>query len=368
MKRAFSLVCFLGVLASTTAAPILAGGGENAPAGQQQFANLGDFKLRSGEVIRNLQLGYRTAGQLNAEKTNGVVWPTWLGGKTEDLLQYAGPGNVIDTDKYFVVFVDALANGVTTSPSNSKLQPRLKYPKVTIRDMVEAEHKLAADVLGIQHLHAVLGISMGGMQAFEWAAAYPDFMDEVIPIAGSPETTSYDMLVWTTQIDALHLDPEWKNGNGTKPMTTGLLVYNEIGEMISTTPAYRVAKTPGKDFGAYRETIRKEASDARNACDAIRQREAILALDLPGEFGTTMEEVAKRVQARMLIFVSPEDHTVNPTTALEFAKYAGAPVIELDSNCGHQSTACISLGPTVAQFLAAPDSVTSKTLRDPKSK
>lgn len=338
------------------------------PAGEQQFAELGVLKLHNGGVIHDFKLGYRTEGELNAQKSNAILWPSWLGGKSADLVQYASPNNVIDTDKYFAIFVDSIGNGVSTSPSNSTFQPRLKFPEFTIRDMVESEYRLATETFHLSHLHAVIGISMGGMQAFEWGVAYPDFMDEVIAMAGSPQTTSYDKLLWTAQIDALQLDPEWQDGNGTRPMTTGLLVYNEIGSMSLTSPAYRVEQTPTKDFDAFRESLKKQATDPASACDAIRQRDAILSLDIPGEYGLTMEEAAKRVHAKMLVFISPQDHTVNPAPALEFAKFKGAPVITLDSLCGHQSTACISLGPLVARYLAAPDSVTSQTLRDGQSK
>ena len=178
--------------------------------GAQQFADFGDFKLQSGAVIHDFRLGYRTAGALNAEKSNAILWPTWLGGKSQGLLQFAGPGNVADTAKYFVVMVDAIGDGVTSSPSNSRTQARLKFPEFTIRDMVEAEHRLAVDVLGLKHLRAVVGVSMGGMQIFEWAVAYPDFMDVAVPMMGSPQSTSYDKLLWTAQIDALEMDPEWR--------------------------------------------------------------------------------------------------------------------------------------------------------------
>jgi len=366
MIKAILLLCLLVCVQVMTshAAQAATSADQESPDGRQQFADLGDFKLRSGAVIRDLRLGYRTAGKLNAEKSNAVLWPTWLGGKSEELVRYAGPDNVIDTNRYFAIFVDAISDGISTSPSNSKQQPRLNFPRITIRDMVDSEYTLATEVFHLSHLHAVIGISMGGMQAFEWAVAYPDFMDEVVPIAGSPQSTSYDKLLWTAQIDALRLDPEWHDGNGDKPMTTGLLLYNEIGSMSLTTPAYRVEHTSPQDFDAFRETLKKEASDASYACDAIRQREAIFALDLPGEFSSSMEEVVKRVHAKMLIFVSPEDHTVNPAPALEFAKLLGAPVVTLDSSCGHQSTACISLGPIVARFLASSGSVSSQTLRD----
>jgi len=333
--------------------------------GAQQFADFGDFKLGSGAVIRGFRLGYRTLGKLNAARSNAVIWPTWLGARSETLLPYIGPGNVVDSTKYFVILVDSIGNGVSISPSSSKTQPRMQFPKFTIRDMVEAAHRLATETLHLPHVRAVMGISMGGMQTFEWIVAYPDFMDLAIPMEGSPQSTSYDKLLWTAQIKALELDPEWKGGNGTRPMTRGLAVYNEIGSMNVTSPAYRVAHTAPNQFDAFLEETRKgQASNAASASDAIRQRQAINALDIPSEYGMTLEQAARRTRARVLVMVSPEDHIVNPTPALAFARVIGAPVVTLDSACGHMSFSCISLGPTVAKFLADPESVQSTTLRE----
>ena len=90
--------------------------------GAQQFAEFGDFRLRNGSAIHDFRLGYRTLGKLNAAKSNAILWPTWLGGKSQDLLQYIGPSNVFDSTRYFVILVDAIGNGVSSSPSNSKSQ------------------------------------------------------------------------------------------------------------------------------------------------------------------------------------------------------------------------------------------------------
>src|ERR1700747_3100682 len=178
-----------------------------AEEGAQQFAELGDLKLQSGGVIQDFRLGYRTLGKLNGQKSNAILWPSWLGGKSADLLQFVGPGKVVDTTSYFVVLVDAIGNGVSTSPSNSKKQPLMNFPLFSIRDMVEAEHRFATEVLHLSRFHAVMGISMGGMQTFEWIVAYPEFMELAIPMFGSPQSTSFDKLLWTAEIDAIQLDP-----------------------------------------------------------------------------------------------------------------------------------------------------------------
>jgi homoserine O-acetyltransferase len=334
----------------------------------QQFAGFGDFKLHDGGVIREFRLGYRTLGRLNDRRSNAVLWPTWIGGKSKDLLPFIGPGKVVDTNNYFVILVDAIGDGVSTSPSNSTRQPLMKFPTFTIRDMVEAEHRLCTDILRLPHLHAVMGVSMGGMQTFEWAVTYPDFMDIAIPMSGSPQSTSFDKLFWTSQIDAIELDPAWNHGNPTGPLSRGFALSEEIGSMNGTSPGYRVAQTSPKDFDMFVAEIRKNAKgDGGTASDQIRQRQAIIALDIPGEFGLTLEQAAKRVRAKLLVIVSAQDHIVNPRPALQFAAAISAPVVTLSSTCGHQGFTCMSLGPTVASFLDNPTSVHSETLEDPRN-
>jgi homoserine O-acetyltransferase len=91
-----------------------------------------------------------------------------------------------------------------------------------------------------------------------------------------------------------------------------------------------------------------------------------MALDIPAELGVaTLEQAATRVHAKLLVIVSPEDHMVTPEPAMKFAAAAGAPLVKLDSPCGHLSPGCISVGPTVARFLTDPASVHSETLQEP---
>lgn len=333
--------------------------------GVQQFADLGEFKLQNGGVINDFRLGYRTLGKLNADKSNAILWPTWLGGTSQELLEFIGPGKVLDSGKYYVVLVDAIGNGVSSSPSNSKEQPRIKFPKFTIRDMVEAEHRLVTEVLRLSHLHAVMGISMGGMQTFSWVLTYTDFMDVGIPMTGSPQSTAYDKLLWTAEIDAIESDPAWNHGNPSKPLTKGIALAEEIDQMNSTSPAYRVSRTDVKGFDAFLSQIRSNArADGGVASDQIRQRQAIISLDVPKELGLTLAQSARRIRAKLLIIVSPQDHMVNPTPAMKIAAEAGFPVLSLNSACGHLSLTCVSVGPTVARFLVDPSSVHSATLQE----
>ena len=170
---------------------------------EQQLALLGDLKLESGRVIRDCVIGYRTFGSLNRDRSNAVLFPTAFGWRSSGLATRIGPGKLIDSARYFVIAVDSLGDGISSSPSNSKAQPRLDFPEFSIRDSVSAEQRLVVETLHLHHLRAVIGFSMGGMQAFQWAVSYPDFMDKVVSIAGSPQLTSYDLLLWRTSLLAL---------------------------------------------------------------------------------------------------------------------------------------------------------------------
>jgi len=317
--------------------------------GVQQVASLGDCKLESGQVIHDCRLGYRTYGQLDAKADNAVMIPTWFSGTTEDLASSIGSGNLFPSSKYFIITVDALANGVSSSPSNSTAQPRMRFPVITIRDMVNAEYRLATEALKLKHLRAVAGVSMGGMQTFQWAASYPNFFDLAIPIVGTPRQTSYDLILWRAELQAVERDPNWKNGNykGDPEMP----VVEDINWMHLRTPEYRVKNTAPEPYPQFAEKI--EADDHFDPNNRIRQLQAMISQDIAP--GKTLQQAAKMLKPKFLIVVAAQDHMVNPTPALELAKYLDARTLILPSDCGHLAPGCDydKLAPAVQEFLAS---------------
>jgi len=324
-----------------------------ALAQQQQFANLGDIKLQSGETLRDCRVGYRTYGTLNADKSKAILFPTWAGGTTEQLQDAIVKDKFADPAIYFVITVDALSNGVSTSPSNSHAQPRMKFPRITIRDMVETQHELLTRVFGIQHLKAVMGISMGGMQTFQWIVAYPEFMDKAIPIVGSPRLAPYDLVLWQTQIDAIMNDAAWKGGNYKKNPARAAEV--EFGDLFLTSPERFNQGTARektlRDLAAAGSS--NQGSDANNK---IRQSQAMMALDVSQTFGGSMEHAAAAVKAKVFVVSSKNDLTVTPGPAIDFAHLLNAKLLVLDDDCGHQAPGCEAktLVPAIAEFLAQP--------------
>ena len=319
-----------------------------------KFAELGDFRLVSGEVIRDCRLGYRTFGKLNAEKSNAVLFPTWFTGTTENLVGLIGPGKLVDPDKYFVILADALGDGVSSSPSNSKQQPHMRFPAFTIGDMVNSQHTLVEHVLRIPHLHGVMGISMGGMQTFQWMVAYPDFTDLAIPIVGSPKLTSYDLLLWQSGIHAIQADVNWKDGDYTSPPEAGLRTLADIDALAIQTPSYRVRETRPEDFGKFLETTERDTIHGFDANNWIRQAQAMMGHDVSRPFNGDMAKAAAAVNARVLVIVALQDHMVNPQPALAFAGLLHAPTLELDSDCGHLANGCqaTKVDAAVERFLA----------------
>ena len=318
--------------------------------GKQQFSSLGDFKLVSGEVIRDCRIGYRTFGQLNSDKSNVVLFPTWFGGTTESLISQIGAGKLVDSSKYYVVAVDAIGNGVSTSPSNSLLQPRMKFPKFTIKDMVDSQHQMLTQVLHINHLKAVMGVSMGGMQTYQWAVTYPDFMEKAIPIVGSTRLAPYDLLLWQSTIDVTTTDPD--SNNGEYQGNPGKVLREEIMSLARSTPERYNQETTRPEVTQSIEQAKKNAAfDANNY---IRQAQAMMSLDVSDAFGGSLDKAAVAVKAKVLVIAAIRDHMVTPGPALDFAQLIHAEVLKLESNCGHHAPQCESdrVAPAIDAFLA----------------
>ena len=312
---------------------------------EQQFHRLAGLNLDSGQRL-DCNVGYRTYGSPNPDRSNVILFPTWFGGTTHDLEQFGkvGPGALADSDRYFVITVDALGNGVSCSPSNSELKIGQPPMAITTGDMVRSQRRLLAEAFDIERVHAVLGISMGGMQALRWLELHPEFMDKLVVIDGSPRMTSYDLLQWTVHRDIVRtLQAEGAS--------------DETIDGIASRTAYLTLYTP--DY--FIETLAPDALDefmapsyapdpAFRADDYVSQLDAMMDHDvLSGDF----LDVARNSGVDVLIVSTPSDQMVQQRPARQLALEIGAETLSLVSNCGHIGSSCESerVNGRVAEFL-----------------
>jgi homoserine O-acetyltransferase len=323
-----------------------------AQSAKQEFGSIGDFKLENGEVIRDCHIGYRTFGKLNAARSNAVLFPTWFTGRTQNLEQFVGPDKLIDPAAFYVVLMDALADGVSSSPSNSRLQPRSKFPRISIRDMVHSQHELLTRVLKVDHVRAIIGISMGGMQTFQWIVSYPGFMDRAIPIVGTPAQTSYDLLLWQAEANAIESDPSWRGGEYSG-IPAGMKTVADIHALAISTPEHMVEQVHPDGFRKYLGETEQTTVKSFDANDWLWQLRAMMGHNVGGN-PVDFEGAARAVNAKLLVVAGLRDHMVNPRPALQFARFANARTIELDSDCGHLAPSCeaAKIYPAVRKFLA----------------
>jgi len=288
-----------------------------------QLAHLGDFKLDNGQTIRNCIVGYRTYGTLADDKSNVIIVLTWFGGTTEGLEQWIGPDKLYDSSKYFIVSIDAFGDGVSSSPSNGANE------NFTMRDMVRAQHVLLTRDLKIDHVLAVSGLSMGGMQTFQWIASYPDFMTKAIPIVGSPKLAPYDRMFWKSELSVI------ASPNGMKAAA-------DMNDLHLHTPAWVNAHVKDVDAVLKQHESLVSHITVDNYASQLR---LMIGLDIGAP-------PAKLPQT--LVVISEQDLTVNPAPARDFARATGSQLLSLTSDCGHLATSCESarLTAEVHAFLA----------------
>jgi homoserine O-acetyltransferase len=313
------LLVFLGILLSFSikAQPPL------------QKANLGDVVLGNGKVIENCQLGYRTFGTLNQDRSNAVLFPAWLGGTSERLIAFIGKDKFVDDTKYFIIAVDPIGNGVSTSPSNYIGHAESNFPEYAIGDMVKTEHLLLTKVLGIQQLYGVIGMSMGGHEVFEWIVSYPSFVKKAVSIVGTPRMTGYEKLYWQTQLEIFQAYQSCDSCDAGRFLNLWLSLFAYSADYQNT-----IIKP--ENFSQFLNELRKSDLNINDYCSQIR---AIQSHDIISKNGGSFEQAASLVKADLMVIVEMKDLICNPNTSAEFGKMVGGQIHKLSSPFGHISFA-----------------------------
>jgi homoserine O-acetyltransferase len=182
--------------------------------GPYELHDIGNLELEEGGTLRGCKLACATFGKLDADKGNAILVPTWYSGTNKIIEQVLiGKGRALDPDKYFILVVNQIGNGLSSSPHNTPAPAGMaNFPRVRIGDDVRAQHRLATEKFGLERFALVVGGSMGAQQTYEWAVRYPEMVKRAAPIAGTAKNTLHDFLFTETLVDAITSDPGFKGG------------------------------------------------------------------------------------------------------------------------------------------------------------
>jgi homoserine O-acetyltransferase len=336
------------VVCLASALPSAQSSGAQIPA--PQTCELGTLRLESGQSIEHFRMTYLSFGTLNATRTNGVLQLHGLRGNRNSQTVWAGPDGAFDTHKYFVIQPDTLGvasmdPAATTSPTRSGL--KMQFPRFSVRDMVHAEYRMVTQCLGLTHLVAVSGTSMGGIESLQWAVSHPRFMDAVIPIVPQAVTAKQSVFIWEAARRAIMLDPKWMNGAypESDPPRSGVAIGLAVQTAFSSSSLGFDQDYPTRaavlDFY---ESQMKSSSTSVDARDWIYRTYAIDSHnigDTPGA-GGSVAAAARTINARLLMFPNCFDQLHPPVASgvFEVAENAlVAKAININDIHGHGGTA-----------------------------
>lgn len=306
---------------------------------------LGDFELEEGGILPDLQLAVSTHGELNAARDNCILVPTWYSGTHQIMEQvYIGPDRVLNPDQYFIVVVNQIGNGLSTSPHNvDGPHAGPNFPKVRIGDDVRAQEQLLRETFGVEELALVVGGSMGAQQTWEWAVRFPAKVRRAAPIAGTAQNTHHDYLYTQNLMDTITSDPGWNSGAYASPadVVEGLRLHGRIaGVMGWSTEWYKQEcwRRTG-DFPTFEDFTREFTHGYHEVLDpnslltmGWKWQHADVARNAGGSLGDALAGITAKVYAMPIsedMFFPPRD------VADEIALVPDGELRVIDSIDGH---------------------------------
>ena len=295
-----------GLCLAVTALAMMAGGARaQLPAPKSETWVIKDFRFHDGAVLPQMKVHYLTLG----DPTNPAVLVLHgTGGNAAGLLNPAfggvlfAAGGALDASRYFIILPDAIGHGESSKPSDGL---RMTFPAYDYDDMIEAQHRLLVEHLGIKHLAVVTGNSMGGMESWQWAEQYPDFMDAIAPLASTPAAmAARNWIFRRLVIDAIETDPTWQGGNYTAQPKGLILGMTYFGLLSAGGTRAQYAQLPtwkATDDAVAQRLAGRVGGDAN---DTIYQLLAARDYDPAPRLGA--------IRARVLAINSQDDER-NPT-------------------------------------------------------
>jgi homoserine O-acetyltransferase len=330
----------------------------------QRRYSIADFKTEGGVVLPQAVVVYGTYGTLNAAKDNAVLLPSHYMATNDGYDWLIGRGKALDPAKLFLVMTEMFGNGRSSSPSNTPEPFRgPRFPAITIRDDVEASRQVLENDLGIHHLRAIVGFSMGAQQAFQWAVSHPRFADRIVATSGTAKTWPHGYVRLEGQIRAITADAAFKNGDYTEEPTAGIEATGAVwlGWLYSQEWWHRDlwrseadAHQPPLSLRQYVDAQIKGFFAGRDANDLILQMRTWQTHDVgttPGFDGST-ERALRSITVPVLYLPSATDLYFPVTDARAEAKFLRhGTLLPIPSLWGHPAGA--GAGPADLAFLNA---------------
>ncbi|RUR34707.1 homoserine O-acetyltransferase [Vreelandella nanhaiensis] len=346
---------------------------------EKQTFEIDSFTTQNGETIPNVTVGWESYGELNEARDNAILITHFFSGTSHAAGRYnadgkptgywdaiIGPGKALDTDEYYIISSDTLVNLNANDPNVTTTGPAsinpdtgepwgMDFPVVTIRDFVEVQRELL-ESQGIESLHAVMGASMGALQAIEWASAYPDRVERLIPVIGGGVADPWLLATLSSWAAPIRVDANWNEGNyyDGEPPTDGLkealkLVTLNANHWQWANETFNrdwadEERDPAQDISAryaIEQTLddiaaaRAELSDANHLLYLVRANQTFMA-----GHGDSLEEGLAAIEAPTLMLYSENDLVFAPQGVRRTAELIEADGTEvtletLEGNRGH---------------------------------
>ena len=304
----------------------------NAQAEPQTFL-LYDFEFENGSVLPELRVAYETQGKLNAGRDNAILLVHGTMGDRHAFDSTIGPGKTFDTEKNFVITVDAIGGGDSSSPKDGLGQD---FPRYTIRDMMAAQHALVSRGLELSTLRAVGGSSMGSFVSLEWGIHHPEMVRSLILLLPSPKAEANFQLTIDLMTSVIALDPEWQGGRYTHNPVEGLRLAGMLCYPWLVSAPY-LDRVPAKRLVKEVEEIARSFGNWDGNSLVLRYA-ASRAHDVSAPFGGDMTTALAQITAPTLILPSASDRLLGLDDAgrirdgVKQASYA-----EIPSDLGHRA-------------------------------
>lgn len=304
-----------------------------------------DFALQSGRRLPEARLVYKTHGTLNRDKSNAVLFPTWFCVHHPQLEWIIGPGHALDPARYFIVTVNILGNGMSSSPSNTPAPfDRGRFPYTSLLDNALLQQQMLVELWGIEQLALVVGRSMGAQVAFQWASYFPERARTMLALTGSARTSPHNYVFLASVKGAIVADPAFMVGEYVEQPQAGLdemrLIYDgwvlsqefyrrkmHLSDRYPTTQAYLDRPFEGVPRDA--NNVLAQIATWQNANISANER-------FNGDFGKALQAISTRsivMPSRTDLYFPPED------SANEVAHMPNAELRVLPSIWGHRAGA-----------------------------